>query len=242
MSNADIRSAFILAAGLGKRMRHLRDDCPKPLMPIYGRTLLDRVLDRVEEADLKDAVVNIHYQADMMEVHLDARTEGPNISLSDESGALLETGGGIKKALNLIPSDPFFAINSDALWIDDAIENTLSAMKVAWDDDKMDVLLVMVPRDEALYFSESGDFFMDDDGLLTRRGEADTAPFVFGGIQILKKSLFGGIVESRFSLNKIYDYALQEGRAYGHYFKGTWMHIGDPEAVAAAEQYFETKK
>lgn len=239
MGKSEISSAFVLAAGLGTRMRHLNDQCPKPLMPIAGRTLLDRVLDHIKEAGLKDAVVNIHYQADKVEDHLKSRTEGPNIILSDERGKLLETGGGVKKALGLISSETFFAINSDALWTDDTIENTMLAMKTAWDPEKMDVLLVMVPTDEALYFKGAGDFFVDKKSRLSRRGTAESAPFMFGGIQILKKSLFKGISENRFSLNKIYDEALRNGRAYGHAFKGVWMHIGDPEAVDEAENYFK---
>ena len=246
-----INQAFVLAAGLGKRIRSYAPDLPKPLVPVAGRTLLDRVLDQVSAANIQDVIINVHYLADKIEGHLKDRQD-LTIRFSDERGQLLETGGGMKNAVPLMKPAPIMAINSDALWLDqwqgEALTPALDEMAAAFDSDKMDVLLLLVPLDHARYFTGKGDFLQGADGRLTRRPanypedaaqEGKPSPYIYGGIQILKPNILKEVKQDCFSLNVIYDKAMEEGRLYGHVFKGTWMHIGSPEAVLDAEDYFK---
>lgn len=237
----DIQQAFVLAAGLGKRIRDYAPDLPKPMVPVAGRSLINRVLDQLKVAGLEEAIINVHYLADKLEAHLATRDDIA-IILSDERGQLLETGGGMKKAQPLMNGDAIVGINSDALWLDTwagkATENTLQAMIKAFDANEMDVLLLMVPLDHARHFEGAGDFHMAADGRLTRRHDAGQQAYVYGGIQIIKPALLKEVAEDCFSLNVIYDKALARGRLFGHLFQGTWMHIGTPDAVQDAEGYF----
>jgi len=227
--------AMVLAAGKGTRMRHISETTPKPLIKVGGEALLSRVLDHVEAAGISTAVVNVHYLADQIEEHLAARTRGPDVIISDESEMLLETGGGVLSALEALGDTPFAVINSDALWID-AGASVLSQMATAFDRDKMDVLLALVPREDALGFDGAGDFFMSDDGALTWRGDAEVAPWVFSGIQILSPTNFDGEELGCWSLKRVYDHAASQGRLYGIPLDGHWMHVGTPEGLTAAEE------
>ncbi len=246
-----ISQAFVLAAGLGKRIRSHAPDLPKPLVSVAGRSLLDRVLDQLAAANIHDVIINVHYLADKIEAHLQDRND-VSIRFSDERGELLETGGGLKKALPLMKPEPILAINSDALWLDHwqetSLEPALTHMMRTFDANKMDVYLLMVPLDHARYFEGKGDFLRDDEGRLTRRptdypDDPSAAglplPYIYGGIQIIQPHILKEVEQNRFSLNTIYDNALKKGRLYGHVFGGTWMHIGNPEAVKDAEEYFE---
>ena len=226
--------AMVLAAGKGTRMRHISQTTPKPLVEVGGVALLSRVLDHVAAAGIHTSVVNVHYLADQIEEHLMARTNGPDVIISDERDMLLETGGGVLSALEALGDKPFAVINSDALWLDEGA-GVLAKMAAAFDPDKMDVLMALVPREDALGFDGAGDFFMGDDGMLTWRGDAETAPWVFSGIQILSPSLFEGEELGCWSLKRVYDYAVREGRLYGISLDGHWMHVGTPEGLEAAE-------
>lgn len=228
------RRAMILAAGLGKRMRPLTDDRPKPMIEVAGRSLIDHTLDRLAEAGISRAVVNLHYMADTMEAHLKARTGRPEIHFSDERGALLDTGGGVKKALGLLGEEAFFVLNSDMMWLDGG-QNTLSRMAHAWREDSMDALMLMVPVDKAAGYAGNGDFHMDSTGHLTRRGKSPTAPYLYGGMHILHPRIFAGITKPAFSLNRAWDRALETGRLFGIAHSGHWMHVGTPAAVKEAE-------
>ena len=231
-----IRRAMVLAAGLGQRMRPITDTLPKPLVTIGGKAMLDHALDRLAEAGVEDAVVNVHHLADKVEAHLAGRTR-PRITISDERGELLETGGGIKKALPLLGSDPIFSVNSDSLWSEWGVSN-IAGMAAAWAPERMDMLLLLADREESVGFNGAGDFFRDEAGRLARRGTAATAPYVYAGVAISKPELYVHMPEGSFSLNRMFDFAIGRGRLFGHVLKGRWLHVDRPEAIAPAEAAF----
>lgn len=224
-------TAMILAAGLGTRMRPLTDRRPKPLIEAAGRTLIDRTLDRVEEAGIPRAVVNLHYLPEMMRGHLADRPT-PLIELSDESDELLETGGGIVRALPILGERPFVAINSDNIWLG---ERVLAPLLEAWNPATMDVLLLLVPKETAIGYTRDGDFSLDEAGRLVRRGDCPTAPYVFSGAQIIKPEVFAGAPSGPFSLNIIWDKVIASGLASGIVHNGGWCDVGTPEGLGRAE-------
>jgi len=228
-----IRRAIVLAAGLGKRMRPITDTLPKPLVAIGGKTMLDHALDRLAEAGVEQAVVNVHHLPEKIEAHLAPRRR-PAIAISDERSLLLETGGGARKALPLLGEGPFFSVNADSLWSETDVAN-LAAMAGAWDPARMDLLLLLAAREGSVGFDGAGDFFRDEDGRLARRGKAQSAPFVYAGVAILKPELFADTPEGSFSLNLLFDRAIALGRLHGHELDGRWLHVGTPEAIPLAE-------
>lgn len=233
-SGVTLTTAMVLAAGLGKRMRPLTATRPKPLVEVAGRTLLDHALERLKAAGIGHAVVNVHYLADALEAHLKRKVRGIDITVSDERQQLLETGGGLVKALPLIPDDPFLAVNSDNLWIDGP-QDSIRALAHRWDDARMDALLLLVPLARANCHSGRGDFHMDGAGRLSRRRPARVAPFVYTGIQLVSKRLFEGAVAEPFSMNRLWDQAIRAGRAFGLAHNGLWFDVGTPPAVKRAE-------
>lgn len=230
--SAPITHAMVLAAGLGTRMRARADDPPKPLTEIAGRTLLDRLLDRLEAAGMTRIVINLHHKADRISAHLAQRGGGVEIVYSDERARLLETGGGVKKALPLLGPDPFFVCNGDILWQENA--DILSALNARFDAARMDALLMLAPRAACSGYDGTGDFDLHADATLTRP-HGGAADFVFGGVQVLSPAAFDATPEGAFSLNHIYDTATATGRLYGEVLDGQWMHVGTPEGVRAAE-------
>ena len=228
------RAAMVLAAGLGKRMRPLTATRPKPLVEVAGATLLDHALARLTAEGVGEVVVNVHYMAGQVEAHLAARAPGLTIHISDERAVLLETGGGVAKALPLIAADPFLVVNADNFWIDGPAP-TLGLLASAWDDARMDALLLLVPLADAHGYEGAGDFHMDAGGQLKRRAEGRMAPYVFSGVQMLAKRLFNGVSIEPFSLNRLYDRALEAGRLYGVAHGGLWFHVGTPDAIAQTE-------
>jgi MurNAc alpha-1-phosphate uridylyltransferase len=224
--------AMIFAAGLGLRMRPLTDRQPKPLLKIAGRTILDRILDSCEAAGVATAVVNTHYLAEQVEAHL-AKRKKPAVVISRED-ELLETGGGVVKALPKLGPDPFYVINGDVLWSDGA-RDTLLRLASNWDDPAMDALLLLHPAVYARGYVGPGDFFLDQLGRIRRRRPHEVAPFVFTGLQILHPRLFDGAPPGRFSLNVLYDRAAAAARLYGIVHDGNWFHIGTPEGLARVE-------
>lgn len=225
-----IDRAMILSAGLGKRMRPLTDDRPKPLIELLGRTLLDRALDRLAEAGATTIVVNTHYRGEMIAAHLAGRGD---IVLSPEE-VLLETGGGVKLALALLGDERFYAVNSDAVWLDGPVP-ALRRMAAAWDDSAMDALLLFLPVERAPGVNDRGDYHLQPDGRARRRVSGETAPFLYGGVQILHPRLFAGAPDGPFSLNILYDKAEAAGRLHAIPHDGAWYHIGTPDELAAAE-------
>ncbi|WP_052513682.1 nucleotidyltransferase family protein [Bosea sp. LC85] len=227
---------MVLAAGIGQRMRPITDSLPKPLVRIGGKAMLDHALDRLAEAGVTEAVVNVHHLAEQIEAHLAGRTH-PRIVISDERDELLETGGGVKKALLLLGTEPFFHVNSDSLWSETGISN-IAAMAEAWAPAAMDMLMLLARREDSVGFDGAGDFFQDADGRLTRRGQAPNAPVVYAGVIIMKPEIFADTPEGSFSLNLLFDRLIARKRLFGHVLQGQWLHVGTPEAIAPAEDAF----
>lgn len=227
------QTAMVLAAGFGQRMRPLTDKMPKPLVKVAGKPLIDHVLDRLADAGVQRAVVNVHYLAEQIERHLAARVR-PQITISDERGVLLDTGGGVVKALPLIGDAPFFHINSDTIWID-GVRPNLTRLADSFDAKTMDGLLLLAPGAGSIGYDGRGDFTMTSDGRLRTRPERDVAPFVYAGAAILSPQLFEGAPQGAFSLTKLFARAIEAGRLHGLRLEGLWMHVGTPEAIAEAE-------
>ena len=227
------RTAMVLAAGLGERMRPLTDRIPKPLVPVAGKPLIDHVLDRLAAAGIERAVVNVHYLADLIERHLAGRTR-PQIVISDEREKLLNTGGGVVKALGVIGSEPFIHVNSDTIWID-GVKPNLERLAEAFDPARMDALLLLAPVSTSIGYSGRGDFTMATDGRLKRRPERDVAPFVYAGAAILRPELFKDAPAGAFPLTALFNRAEAGGRLHGLRLEGVWMHVGTPQAIAEAE-------
>lgn len=228
-------TAMVMAAGLGKRMRPLTATRPKPLVEVAGRALIDHALDRLRAAGVAKAVVNVHYLADALEAHLGNRVQGIETIVSDERALLLETGGGLKRALPLIDADPFLVVNSDNLWIDGPVD-ALRLLASGWDETRMDALLLLVPLARANCHNGRGDFHMSAGGALRRRKARGVAPFVYTGIQMVAKRLFDdALPDGPFSTNLLWDRAIGAGRCFGVVHQGLWFDIGRPENIAAAE-------
>ena len=225
-------TAMVLAAGLGTRMRPLTDDRPKALVEVGGKALIDHVLDRLAEAGVTDAVVNVHWFADRLESHLAARTR-PTIRISDERAELLETGGGLKKARALLGDDPVFVANIDSVWIDQG--DALGELVRLWNPEIMDAALLLARREGSIGFEGDGDFFMADDGTLTFRGDAPSAPFAYMGIHITRPGYADHGPDGPFSLSPLWRKSAAEGRLFGCVLDGAWMHVGDPQARDEAE-------
>lgn len=222
--------AMVLAAGLGLRMRPLTLDRPKPLIELAGRTLLDRVLDALAAAGIEEAVVNSHYLGAMIAARVARRTR-PRITLSPEE-TLLDTGGGVARALPRLGKGPFFVINADIAW-DDGPRPALVRLATAWRDTTMDALLLVQPASRAVGYDGPGDFDLADGKLVRRSG--DRAAFVFTGVQLLHPRLFAQAPAGAFSLNLLYDRAATAGRLCGLVHDGAWYHIGTPAALKEAE-------
>ncbi len=228
--------AMVMAAGLGKRMRPLTATRPKPLVEVAGKTLLDHTFDRLRAAGVRKAVVNVHYLADALEAHLKNRVKGIEIAVSDERDLLLETGGGIVRALPMIDADPFLVVNSDNLWVDGPIDS-LRHLAASWDDARMDALLLLVPLARANCHGGQGDFHLTANGALRRKKPGSVAPFVYTGIQMISKRLLEGEVPSGpFSTNLLWDRAISAGRGYGAVHQGLWFDVGAPANIRKTEE------
>ena len=234
------KKAIVLAAGLGKRMLPITATMPKPLVKVAGETLIDFALDRLDEAGIETVVVNVHHFADMLEAHVGARRR-PHIVISDERDALLETGGGVKKALPLLGSDPFLTFNSDSMWVEGP-EPNLKRLVAAWDAARMDILMLVAPLSTSVGYEGHGDFHRDSSGRLRRRGGDERADFVYAGVAIVKPELVAGTPDGAFSANAFYDRAIAGERLYGLPLVGQWLHVGEPQAIAEAEKCLAAAK
>ena len=229
---ARLDTAMVLAAGFGTRMGE--NPLPKPLVALAGKALIDHVLDRLAEAGIKRAVVNVHHRADLIERHLRLRTR-PAIAFSDERTALLDTGGGVKKALPLLGPGVFLINNADSLWIE-GVGGNLARLAAAWDEARMDCLMMLSPLARSHGYSGRGDFALESGGRIRRRQvEQEILPFAFTGVSLAHPRLFAGGAEPAFSLNVVWNRAIGAGRAYGLRMEGVWMHVGTPAALAEAE-------
>ncbi len=235
MNGPPPRRAMVLAAGLGLRMRPLTETRPKPLIGVAGRTLLDRALDALAAVGVTDAVVNLHYLGDMIEAHLANRTT-PRIQWSDERDRLLETGGGVTKALPMLGDANFYVVNADIAWRDGEVP-ALRRLAGTWDESAMDALLLLHPVEDATGYDGVGDFMLEPAGHLRRRRDGPAAPFVFTGVQILHRRLFAGAPAGPFSLTGLYDRAEAAGRLFGLIHDGDWHHIGTPAGLVTAEAH-----
>ena len=233
MSSLVSDTAMVMAAGLGKRMRPLTATQPKPLVRVAGKALIDHTLDRLADAGVAKAVVNVHYLADALEAHLAGRAK-PAVTISDERALLLETGGGMIKAQARLP-DPFFCLNSDNIWLDGP-RNAFRELSERWDPEKMDALLLVVPHARAMNFAGKGDFHLDPFGKIRRRRAGRIAPFIYTGIQIVSHRLLRDPPEGSFSTNVLWERALQEGRLYGLPFNGLWFEVGTPGSIRPTEE------
>lgn len=232
MSELVSDTAMVMAAGMGKRMRPLTATQPKPMVRVAGKPLIDHTLDRLAEAGVGRAVVNVHYLADVLEAHLKPR-QTPAITISDERAELLETGGGMIKALPHLP-DPFFCLNSDNIWLDGP-RNAFSELSERWDPEAMDALLLVVPHARAVNFDGRGDFHLDAMGRITRRKSGRVAPFIYTGIQIVSHRLLRDAPAGKFGTMLLWERAIDEGRLYGLPFTGLWFEVGTPQAIRPTE-------
>ena len=229
---APIKTAMVMAAGHGTRMRPLTNNRSKAMVEVAGKPLIDHMLGRLAAIGVKRAVVNVHAHADHLETHLKARKTGPEIIISDERSALLETGGGVVKALPLLGEAPILICNIDAIWL--SFEPVLERLIAQWQPQKMDELLLCARADWSLGYAGRGDFDIHEDGRITRRS-GDSADHVYAGVQIFKPSLAKPFKIEPFSRNKIWDETLKRRKIFGAELPGYWMHVGDPLAVKAAE-------
>jgi N-acetyl-alpha-D-muramate 1-phosphate uridylyltransferase len=228
--------AMVLAAGLGLRMRPLTDAMPKPLVRVAGKTLLDHALDRLADADVKEAIVNVHYLPDQIINHTAGR-QRPRVIISDERDRVLGTGGGVVKALPALGPAPFFHVNADTLWID-GVRPNLARLAETFEPARMDILLLMAPTTSSIGYSGRGDYAMLSDGALRKRREHQVVPFVYAGAAIMSPSLFADAPSGDFSLTTMFDRANDRERLFGLRLDGVWMHVGTPEAINAAEEAF----
>jgi len=230
-----ITRAMIMAAGLGTRMRPLTFDRPKPLVEVRGKALIDHAVDRLVQAGVKLIVVNVHYHADMVMAHLKKRRD-VEIRFSKETDTLLGTGGGIVKALPHFEGEPFFVHNSDSIWVE-GIGHALERMQQVWNPDEMDALLLLASMVTALGFEGMGDFLLDAEGHIARVAEHCLSPFAYPGVQIVHPRIFDNAPKGAFSMNLLWDRAIEKNRLYGMRLDGVWMHVGTAEAVKDAEEF-----
>ena len=227
------RRAMVLAAGLGVRMQPLTTRVPKPLVSVGGKPLIDHVLDRLADAKVELAVVNVHYLAEQIIRHVERR-QRPHVVVSDERGQILGTGGGVVQAMAQLGGAPFFHVNSDTIWTEGPRPN-FDRLAAAFDPRRMDALLLLAPAATSVGYDGRGDFAMASDGRLSRRGEREVAPFVYAGAAILAPTLFDRAPNGAFALTRLFDRAEEAGRLHGLRLEGTWMHVGTPDAIALAE-------
>lgn len=227
------KSAMVLAAGLGTRMKPITDSLPKPLVKVCGKTLLDHGLDALNRAGIENIVVNVHHHANLIEDHLAKR--GQNIVISDEKAELLNSGGGIVHALDKLGEQEFLVLNADSFWLEGCSPN-LTRLCDAWNTEHMDILMLLSGMTTAVGYEKAGDFYMDGEGRLSRREEGQTAPFAYVGAAIIHPRIFEGAPKGAFNLNILFDKAIESGRLFGIRMEGLWLHVGTPEAILEAEE------
>ena len=226
-------TAMVLAAGYGQRMRPLTLTRPKPLIEVAGRPLIDYGIAHLRAAGVRRAVVNVHYLPEQIEDWASRNTD-PAITISDERGEIFDTGGGIARALPLLGERPFFVLNSDSFWVDDG-EPALERLRAAWDDDRMDCLLLLSPLERTVGYDGKGDFVRGSDGRLKRRASAGGTPLAYIGGYLVSPRLFEEAPLGKFSMNLLWDGAIGKGRLFGIEHRGRWLHVGTPEAIPLAE-------
>jgi MurNAc alpha-1-phosphate uridylyltransferase len=232
---SQITAAMIMGAGLGSRMRPLTDDRPKPLVMVGGRTLIDHSIDRLAAAGVARIVVNLHYKSEMLRAHL-AKRRDVEIIFSDETEMLLDTGGGVVKALHHFRDAPFFVLNSDSIWVEGPAA-ALPAMMEHWDPARMDGLLLLADMQTAMGYEGMGDFVLKAQGHVARARDHGGAAYAYPGVQIVHPRLFNGAPRGPFSTNLMWDEAIAKDRLFGTVLDGVWIHVGTPGARDEAEAY-----
>jgi MurNAc alpha-1-phosphate uridylyltransferase len=227
------KTAMVMAAGYGKRLRPLTDTVPKPMVKVLGRPMIDVVLDRLVAAGVERAVINLHHLGAVIRDHLKSRKD-IELVYSNES-EILETGGGTKKALPLLGEDPFFVVNAKIIWLNGR-EDALHRLARAWDPERMDSLLLLQATVTAIGYGGAGDFLMDQEGRLKRRPEWEVAPFLYSGIYICHPRLFDASPDGAFSVNILWDRAIEQGRLYGIRHDGEWYHVSTPQHLREVER------
>jgi MurNAc alpha-1-phosphate uridylyltransferase len=228
------KTAMVLAAGLGTRLRPLTDARPKALVEVGGKPLIDHALDRLAAVGVERAIVNVHAFADQLEAHLAARARAPAIIVSDERDTVLETGGGLKKALPLLGSGPVWVSNIDTVALGGGAA-PLEALARAWDPGAMDVLLLLAPTRTSLGFHDSGDVFLEADGRIRFKAPGETAPFLYVGAHITNPQIVDDGPDGPFSLLGVWKALAARGRVFGLSPEGLWMHVSDPAGKALVE-------
>jgi MurNAc alpha-1-phosphate uridylyltransferase len=228
-----VTAAMVLAAGLGVRMQPLTLTRPKPLVEAAGKALIDHGVEKLRAAGVKRAVVNAHYLPDQIEAWA-KRQRGIEIVISDERRELLDTGGGIRNALPLLPATPFFVLNSDSFWRDGSIP-ALERLRQRWDGEEMDCLLLLTPLARTVGYDGKGDFTMHAEGQLQRKSVSAGTAYAYSGAYLVKPEFFTGSPHGKFSMNQLWDRAISQGRLFGIEHDGLWLHVGTPEAIRLAE-------
>lgn len=228
------KRAMIMAAGFGQRMRPLTNGKPKPLVEVAGKPLIDYGVERLGEAGCDLAVVNVHYLPDQIEAWAKRRA-APRIVISDERQELLDTGGGIIKALPLLGEAPFFVVNSDSIWIDKG-RPALERLIAGWDDRRMDCLLLLCHPERTIGYDGRGDFLVDAEGRITGRPKPNETGLAYIGAYLVHPRLFANVRLSKFSMNLLWDRAIAQRRLYGIEHEGQWLHVGTPDAIPLAER------
>ncbi len=238
---AVLKKAFVLAAGLGQRMRPLTDNCPKPLLYVGGRTMLDRALDALADAGVEEAVVNVHYLPQMIEDHLKTRTR-PKITIVRED-VLLDTGGGVKQMLDFFGDEPFYVLNADVVWTDGEKGATLTQMAQQWDASKMDLLLLLHTTKDLPSYNGKGDYYLADntDQPVFKGRTREEANYIFTGPRIVHPRLFDGARDGAFSFLELFHKAELNGKLYAHRHDGDWHHVGTPEALQETNRILDAK-
>jgi len=229
-----IRSAMVLAAGLGTRMRPITERIPKPLVEVDGKPLIAYGLEALRAAGVETIVVNVHYLADRLEDWL--AESGYQVTIADERAELLDSGGGIVNALPILGTEPFLVLNADTFWLEaaKASKSNLSRLIKSWNPSQMDIALMTARPDQATGFDGKGDFVSDEQGRLSRfRGAGD--PLIYAGALIIDPSIFGTDRPAKFSLNACFNEAIDRDRLYGVPMDGLWLTVGTPDAIGEAE-------
>ncbi|WP_395022304.1 nucleotidyltransferase family protein [Dongia sp.] len=227
------KSAMVMAAGYGTRLRPLTDTVPKAMVKVLGRPMLDVVLDRLAAAGVERAVINLHHLGAVIREHLKNRKD-IEIVYSEEK-EILETGGGTKKALPLLGDDPFFVVNAKIIWLNGR-EDALHRLAKAWDPERMDSLLLLQPTVTAIGYDGPGDFLMDQEGKLKRRPEWEVAPFLYSGVNITHPRLFEASPDGAYSVNLLWNRAIEQGRLHGIRHDGEWYHVSTPQHLREVER------
>lgn len=213
---------ILFAAGKGTRMGDLTKDRPKPMVEVAGKPLIDHALQIANAADVGPIVVNLHYLPQLLKAHL----SGQDIVFSDETDGLLETGGGLRKALPLLCSNPVLTMNTDAVWNG---PNPIETLKNAW-QPQMEALLLLVKKQNVSGHLGAGDFGINAEGRLHRAPD-----LIYTGVQIIRTDVLSEITEDAFSMNLAWDIIAKRNGLFGAVYDGKWCDVGQPSSIPLAE-------